>query len=196
MTQCLTRTREELAGEFVELDERFSALIQTCSREQLVWRPTERAWSIAECIEHIALSNSQYLAQISTALAQGGPPGLAPDYPLAPGGRLSAAFLRRIGPQSSTTFKAPRKIRPSAVEPERALERLLTGHSQIREILAATGHPDLNRVRFRNPFIPILRFTVATGLLIMAAHGRRHLDQAEQVCKRNGFPGNIALQSA
>jgi hypothetical protein len=194
--QRLTRTREGLADELVELDERCSGLFQTCSREQLVWRPIEGAWSIAECIEHIALTNSQYLAQISTAIAQDGPPASAPDCRLAPGGRWSAAFLKRIGPQPSTTFKAPRKTRPSQVEPELALERLLAGHTQIRELLTAKDHPDLNQIRFRNPFIPVLRFTVATGLLIMAAHGQRHLEQAERVCNRSGFPGNSARQSA
>ena len=36
-------------------------------------------------------------------------------------------------------------------------------------------------IRFRNPFIPLLRFTVGTGLEIVAKHESRHLLQAEGV---------------
>ena len=93
-------------------------------------------------------------------------------------------------------FKAPGKIRPVSVEPEQAFQELRRGHIEIQELLAATAQPDLNRIRFKNPFIPVLHFTVATGLLIMAAHGRRHLEQAERLFKLSGFPRNEAQQSA
>jgi hypothetical protein len=43
-------------------------------------------------------------------------------------------------------------------------------------------------VRFRNPFVPLLRFTVGTGLLVINAHDRRHLWQAERVQDAPGFP--------
>ncbi len=43
---------------------------------------------------------------------------------------------------------------------------------------------DLNRIRFKNPFVHLLSFTVGTGLLIILAHDRRHLWQAEQVGQR------------
>ncbi len=37
---------------------------------------------------------------------------------------------------------------------------------------------DKFRIRFPNPFLPALRFTVGAGFLIIAAHERRHLWQA------------------
>jgi hypothetical protein len=48
----------------------------------------------------------------------------------------------------------------------------------------------LNSIRFRNPFIGFLRFTVGAGLLIIAAHDRRHLWQAGQVRQSAAFPSN------
>jgi hypothetical protein len=48
---------------------------------------------------------------------------------------------------------------------------------------------DVNRIRFRNPFIPVLRFTVGTGLEILSNHQRRHLLQAERVRESLEFPG-------
>ena len=112
-----------------------------------------------------------------------------------PGGWLSAAFLRRIGPQVTVKFKAPSKIRPQSVEPEQALQELRRGHAEIQELLASTSQFDLNRIRFRNPFLPLVRFTVATGLLVMAAHGRRHLEQAQRISDLADLPGTASQGS-
>src|SRR5215469_8329081 len=48
--------------------------------------------------------------------------------------------------------------------------------------------PSSNRVRFWNPFLPGLRFTVGTGFEIIARHERRHLLQAERVLGSTNFP--------
>jgi hypothetical protein len=47
---------------------------------------------------------------------------------------------------------------------------------------------DVNRIRYKNPFIPLLRFTVAAGIEIIAKHEARHLLQAEAVRQLPGFP--------
>jgi hypothetical protein len=47
---------------------------------------------------------------------------------------------------------------------------------------------NVNRIRFKNPFIPGLRFSVGTGLEVLSAHERRHLLQAERVRALSDFP--------
>jgi hypothetical protein len=194
--QWLTRTRCQLQDDFTDLDQQYSALYNRCSPEQGLWRPADGAWSIAECIEHVSKGISQYIHPIRAAIAKGAPPASDADYLFVPGGWFSAAFVKRIGPQVTTKFKSPRKIRPVSTDPERAFEELRRGHEEIQRLLAETAQLDLNRIRFRNPFIPVLRFTVATGFLVLAAHGRRHLLQAERVTKAEGFPHSKAQQSA
>jgi len=196
VAEALTRTRAQLSAEFLQLDALYSDLFKRCSREQLVWRPSNGGWSLAECIEHVARTNSQYLLPIKAAIAKGGPPAPGEDYLFCPGGWFSAAFLGRIGPQVTVKFKAPGKTRPLSADPQQALEDLQRGHMQICELLAASAQPDFNRIRFKNPFVPILRFTVASGLLIMSAYGRRHLQQAVRLSEMDGFPPSKAQQSA
>jgi DinB family protein len=196
VTSSLTRTRTQLSADFLDLDQLYSELYCRCSRDQLLWRPSNGGWSIAECIEHVARANSQYLPPIKTAIAKGEPTVSARDYLLAPGGWFSAAFLKRIGPQITVKFKAPGKIRPVSVEPEQAFQELRRGHIEIQELLSPMAQRDLNRIRFKNPFIPVLHFTVATGLLIMAAHGRRHLEQAQRLKTMDGFRSTKADRSA
>jgi hypothetical protein len=47
--------------------------------------------------------------------------------------------------------------------------------------LHAYAGVDLAGVRFPNPFISAVRFSLATGLHVLAAHERRHLWQASNV---------------
>src|SRR5258708_1820413 len=183
ITEPLARTRALLAADYLRLDAAYSDLFASCSRERLVTRPAHGSWSIAECIEHVALVNWKYLRSIKEAIAKAKPAAPEGESLLSPGGWLSAAFLKRIGPQVTLKFKAPSKIRPRSIDPGQALQELLRGHAEIQTIVAAPTRLDLNRIRFTNPIFPVMRFTVSTGLLLMAAHGRRHLLQAERICK-------------
>jgi len=195
-SQSLSRTSAQLSADFVDLDKLYTALFDRSSCEQRLWRPSNTGWSIGECIEHVASAISQYLAPIRQAIIEGGPPACGENDRFVPGGWFSAAFLKRIGPEVTVKFKAPRKIRPLRVDAEKSFAELRHGHEQIQQMLAETVGLDLNRIRFQNPFVPVLRFTVATGFLILAAHGRRHLLQAERVRLVDGFPQSKAQQGA
>jgi hypothetical protein len=51
----------------------------------------------------------------------------------------------------------------------------------VRSFLRTHADVDLAGVRFPNPFIRGVRFSLATGLHVIAAHERRHLWQARRV---------------
>jgi hypothetical protein len=61
------------------------------------------------------------------------------------------------------------------------LDRLLAGNQRVCELAARASRYDVNRIRFRNPFAPVVRFTLGTGFWILARHNHRHLGQAERV---------------
>ena len=84
---------------------------------------------------------------------------------------------------------APKKIIPAfSGEKEALLAEFRRLHAEAAALLQDAADLDLG-VRFPNPFIPLIRFRVWTGFLVIPAHERRHLWQAEQLRKRPGFPG-------
>src|SRR5262249_9838886 len=108
--------------------------------------------------------------------------------PIQPGwfGRY---FIRTLDAPPKRKMKAPSKIVPASQIPVRdVLDAFLRSHDDRRAVVRDATELELNRIRLRNPFIGILRFTVGTGLLIITAHDRRHLWQAEQVLKTPEFP--------
>ena len=68
------------------------------------------------------------------------------------------------------------------------LDRFLISNRDAREVVYRASNYDVNRIRFTNPFIPVIRFTVGTGLEIVSKHQRRHLLQAERIRKSLEFP--------
>jgi hypothetical protein len=105
-------------------------------------------------------------------------------------GWFSRWFIRNYiapNPQGARA-RAPKKIEPGMqVEPE-ILAAFLRSNQAVRDFIRHASDYDVNALRFKNPFIPSLRFTVGTGLEIISKHESRHLLQAEGVKQSTGFP--------
>jgi hypothetical protein len=175
-----------LISELDDADQRAKDLVKGLTSLQLNWRPTQEAWSVGQCLEHLRATNEVYLPAISASLAAR--PLLAvPDIALGWFGRW---FIRNyIEPSSqSKRARAPKKIAPGARVDPRILDLFLSSNQAARELVRRASDCDVNRVRFKNPFIPVLRFTVGTGLEIVSRHQRRHLLQAERVKQTRDFP--------
>ena len=163
-------------------------LIEGLTSEQVNWQPHPNSWSVAQCLDHLARANTIYAAALQDAVRQARTKGILRREPIQPGWP-SRMFIRWLEPPPRTKSRAPKKIVPashgSAAE---VLEGFLRAQKAMRSVLLESAGLDLNRIRFRNPFIGFLRFTVGTGLLIIAAHDRRHLWQAGRVREAAGFP--------
>lgn len=177
-----------LVSDLDAADARAIALANGLSTAQLNWKPRPGVWSVGQCLEHLCISNEVYMEAISQSL--GDPPPAGPVEEITPGwfGRW---FIRRyIEPTTQRTrARAPRKITPIAVQIDPSiLDRFIASNRVVREVIDRAQRHDVNRVRFRNPFVPVIRFTVGTGLQIIARHNHRHLLQAERVIEVSDFP--------
>lgn len=170
----------QLIAELQNADQRAIALARGLTVEQLNWKPRPESWSVGQCLEHLCLSGEVYLAPIARALNNRRP---SPVEHITPGwfGRW---FIRSyIAPSpASKKAPAPKKIAPvlSVVEPS-VLDRFLAANREVRALIERAQPYDVNRIRFVNPFVPLIRFTVGTGFEIIAKHEDRHLLQAERV---------------
>lgn len=147
------------------------------------WRSQPGSWSVAECLDHLATANRVYLAAMEPAAAGALADGRMRRGPAIPGvvGRL---FVRMLEPPARPGLRstAPRAIRPrTAPSLEDAMEAFLASQVEVQRFLVRYAEIDLAGVRFPNPFISGVRFSLATGLHVIAAHERRHLWQAGRV---------------
>ncbi len=176
-----------LIDELDAMDQRATAVARGLSPEQLNWRVADDTWSVGQCLQHLYVANEVYLPPITKAL-EGQP--RSPVQDITPGwaGRWFIRNYIEPSPEGRRA-RAPRKIAPGEHIDASILDLFLRSNEAARDLVRRAGAHDVNRIRFRNPFIPLLQFTVGTGLEIVSKHERRHLLQAERVRQARSFPG-------
>jgi hypothetical protein len=169
------------AFEAAERDAR--AVVAGLTEARGTWRAALASWSVAECLDHLATANRVYLAAMAPAAVRAQRDGRLRRGPARPG-LVGGWFVRYLEPpvKPSLKGKAPSKIRPRAAPPlDDAFKAFLASQDDVRAFLRTYADIDLTGVRFPNPFIRGIRFSLATGLHVIAAHERRHLWQAWRV---------------
>lgn len=172
-----------LARAFESNEQDVIALANGLSEQLGTWRAEPASWSVAECLDHLATANRVYLDAMDPSAAQALADGRHRRGPALPG-LVGGWFVRSLEPPPKTLFKtrAPRQIRPRVAPPlAEALEQFLVSHHAVVTFLQRYAAIDLAGVTFPNPFITGVRFSLATGLHVLAAHERRHLWQAWRV---------------
>jgi DinB superfamily len=171
------------------IDRAVDGLCAPLSDEQFFWRPDGgRAWSIAHCLEHLAIANAVYADAMAGGVARARERGLTGSYPIASTifGRM---FIQSMEPPVKRRMRAPTKIvPPMPTNRAEILARFRTAHDRIRQIVRSAADLDVNRATFANPFISMVTMRVGTALRVVTAHDRRHVWQAENVRKRPDFP--------
>jgi hypothetical protein len=188
MADRISVTREQYLDSIRQLTASATGLTARFTMTQLTWQPENgERWSILECLDHIAISTALYLDAMQTSVGDARPGALSGIFQTA--GLPSTQFTRFQEPPPRRKFPTLGKIRPRpTLNPEGILPQFVQTMERATSMVTASSGKDLNRVRFRNPLVPVLRFTVATGFLIIAAHARRHIWQAEQVTQEPDFP--------
>ena len=179
----------EAAFDAAEQDAR--ALLDGLDESSGGWRLDAGTWSVAECLDHLATANTVYLRAMQPAAAQALGRGRVRRRPARPG-PIGRWFVRSLEPPVTARHrrKAPALIRPRVAPAlADAAAAFFESHHAVRAFLHRYADIDLAGVRFKNPFIGIIHFSLATGLHVLAAHERRHLWQAWRARER-------ALQSA
>lgn len=189
-TTQLGSDRVELMAELTRLAFEASSLATPLDEAHFNWQPDGgRAWSVGQCVEHLTRANRVYLDALEEAVRKALVQGEVVAPPLEPG-RLGRWFLDSLEPPARIKFRAPRKIEPQSRCPKQATLVAFAGEQQrVIELVRTSARIDSNSVKFENPLAYGLRaFNVATGLLVIAAHERRHLAQARAVVARPDFP--------
>ena len=183
MDSSLPADLQTVVDQIGNADRDARALLARLTEEQGTWRIQAGSWSVAECLDHLATANDVYLRAMEPAAVRARAQGRRRRGPATPG-LIGRWFVSTLEPpvKSRSKLKAPQKIRPrSECSLADASARFFASQEKVRAFVREYAELDLARVRFVNPFVRGLRFSLATGLHVIAAHDRRHLLQAWRV---------------
>lgn len=174
---------DALIGELRETSRRADALATGHATAQLLRRPGEGRWCAAECIAHLNLSNRSYLPRLEEALrtlrekklTAGGP------FRLDWNARLLKYWLEppsRLRLPTGAPFK-PVNVRDAAT----AFSEFESLNRRLEEQLASARRLDLGGAKILSPFARNMKYSVYSAFVLIAAHNRRHLWQAENALR-------------
>ncbi len=178
--------------EFVVELERQSAQARTLAgglnEATLNWQPNGgKGWSIAQCLDHLMIMNTIYLKALQAAVESNRDQLEPRKAPIQASGWLTRLFISYEEPPPKIKLPAPKKISPPSKLTTAVVSDFRALQKQLADFVREWGEADLGDLKVRDPLFP-LHLTVDTELLIIAAHNRRHLWQAENVKESTGFP--------
>jgi hypothetical protein len=169
--------REGVLSYLRETRENLLRTTRSLSPTQLQYKPAPDRWSVAECLEHITVTEGFILGNINKTVQQAAgssTPGMGDDG------------LVKMVVDRSTRVQGPEFIMPTG---RWAHDRLLGEFESARKQtadFAATTDVQLRQHGFPHPMFGAL--DCYQWLLLIGAHGERHRAQAEEVMADPGFP--------
>ncbi len=174
----------ELLRQLDAAEDNARALVTGLDEHNGCRRPASDSWSVAECLDHLATTNEIYLRAMEKAAIQAKAKGRSRTAPAKPG-LLGGWFVRLLEPPAKARVRASAKILPAPdVRLSDAFAAFAVSQNKVRGFVETYADLDLAGVRFVNPLVGALRFSLATGLHVIAAHERRHLAQAWKARER------------
>ncbi len=174
---------EDLSGQVDAAERDARLLVENLAEARGCWRGEAGSWSVAQCLDHLAITNRVYLGAMNDPVNRAREKGRLRRGPALPG-LIGRWFAAKMEPpvKASTKMKTMGIIKPGASPSlTDVFPRFLTSQDEIRRFLLTNADLDLAGIRFPNPLIPGIRFSLATGLHVITAHERRHLWQAWRV---------------
>lgn len=184
LLQTIASETEKVGGEARNL-------VADLTDEQLNWKPAPKSWSIAQCLDHLAVTSEKFDQDFAKAIAHGREKrrvtGAVRYRPTMLGGWL----VKQLTPDAKRKMPAPKVFRPSEGSAIKgALERFLGQQEKFLSFVNDARGIDYNKTRLRSPVTPLMRYSLADAFVMTVVHGQRHLAQARRVREMSGFPRN------
>jgi hypothetical protein len=179
-----TLSEAQRAGLVTDLRRSALALTQSAkqlSQNQLVWKPAPDRWSIAECLEHVALVEKLLLRRLKQMANEPASEAMHGSDPGREAEVLDASRSRAV------KWKAPKLAEPTSRYA--TLDAFDRDFAEIRaasiEFVRTTQAP-LHAVVHAHPALG--EMSGYQWLLFLTAHCERHTEQALEVRGTAGFP--------
>jgi hypothetical protein len=176
-------TDEERAFALSELSqskEKLRLAIDGLSVEQLNFKATPDSWSVAECVEHLAISENMFNQMLTTSLSTPADASKRAEV------QMKDEQLMTIIRDRSNKVKTSEPFEPSGKfgSYEETLEALMNKRAEHIEYIKTTDD-DLRNHYGKLPFGTIDSYQM---ILFMSGHMDRHVAQIDEVINHEDFP--------
>jgi hypothetical protein len=171
--------RDRAIAELTASRQQFLDSVAGLSPAQWNFKPDEKTWSVAECAEHIALSEDLIFGSV-VKVAQA---PAAPDQKSV----VTDDFILKAVVDRSHKFQAPEPLRPkhTFATPQESVDHFKVSRARTIAYIRDT-QDDLRGHYFDHPVLKTL--DCYQWILLLSAHSQRHTAQLNEVKANPSFP--------
>jgi len=156
---------------------------------QLNWKPSAGQWSMAQCLEHLAVATKGFEKYFDAALELARQRRTATSPPKYKPTVLGGWLAKQVSPEGERKLPAPKIFRPAeSSNIEGSVKMFLDQQVKFVDFVRRCEGIDYNKTRLRSPVTPLIRYSLADAFVITVLHAQRHLAQARRVRERPEFP--------
>lgn len=156
--------------------------IKGLSENQLKWKPADSVWSIAECAEHITISEKNILDWIQGTLKQPADPSKRNEVKNTDDGIIKMITDRSFKVKTREGFIPTGQFGNT--------RQTLDVFKERRAALISFTKSTQDDLRNHYMDLPFGKIDAYQGLLFLTAHSERHTLQIEELKAHPGFPKN------
>jgi hypothetical protein len=157
------------------------------SAGQLNWKPSEKGWSIAQCLEHIIKTNHEFDAEFVKLASGTRTNSFWENY--SPFSGLGGRFLINAVSTDSKKAKVPsQRIAPPSDIDAGIVEKFADEIAAVNKKVEACANVDREETIVTSPFLFVFTYKFDDALTVLVEHSKRHVRQAKRVKEVEGFP--------
>lgn len=160
------------------------------SGEQFNWWPAEGKWSVAECIDHLALVTGLMLQKAKPVLEKARQAGRSGQGPYRYS-MMGGWFVKMMEQPGKRPMYSPKNFAPgSNLQQAEVLGRYRSVMKDFAEMMESSYDLPLDQLKAGSAAEGAgwLKFNLAAWFAATLAHNRRHVAQAKRVLETPGFP--------
>lgn len=178
----------ELLQQLDAIQEQVNRNFSSLTDEQLNWKPEQGKWSIAQCLDHLIVSNKTYFPSFEKFRKK--------EYRLPFFQRLNPfkrsfgpMMVKSLGPNLVKKFHAPSIFEPSYSQIPSTIVRDFSDHQQtLKKYMEQMLMLDTKQLVMTSPVTSMVSYSLGDALRILTGHEQRHLNQAMNVFHHPNFP--------
>ena len=184
----LAERLERVIGELNSAADATLTEFRPLSLEQLNWKPAEKTWSVAQCLDHIIVTHSLYFP-LFERLAKGAPAMSFWEKHSPMSGFFGRFLIKSLDPANLKPMKTTRKAYPSSSHIDGGIVWRYVEHQQQMVDALEKLPPDLALDTIvTSPLMGFVTYGLGDALTFIPMHCRRHFNQAKRVTQTDGFP--------
>ena len=163
---------------------------KSLSENQINWKPAHGFWSIAECVDHLVVTNKLYLNEIEKQFAG---KQIKTDYAKTEVKHkwLYKFIIKGVDPANIKKSKTFPVFMPSMSNYRKDFfDSFFEVQNNLINLVSSAKDLDLNKYVMSSPAAKIIKENFCDVLEIIRLHDRRHFNQAERVFNHPNFPKN------